>query len=359
MRVPKTMQHMLRVGVNGYGTIGKRVADAVAAQPDMTLLGVAKRSPDYTAERAHALGYNLYPPAEYEEQFETRGLTTAGTLRELVMDSDVIVDATPSGIGAENYPLYVEHETPAVFQGGEEDSLVEASFNARGNFEQARGVDYTRVVSCNTTGLSRLLAPLAETYGIEKARVTLIRRGGDPDQSNRGPINDILPDPISIPSHHGPDVQTIFPELAIDTLGTKAPTTLMHLHAVNVTLEEQVEAETVQNLLQEESRLFVIPRGIGIDGTGTLTDVAEDAGRPRGDIWENNIWAESITTTGRDLYLFQAIDQRADVVPENIDALRAMFDLVEEPHQSIQMTNQALGMGIGTGTGPGPRYGNE
>jgi len=26
---------MIKVAVNGYGTIGKRVADAVAAQPDM------------------------------------------------------------------------------------------------------------------------------------------------------------------------------------------------------------------------------------------------------------------------------------------------------------------------------------
>ncbi|MFB6095307.1 MAG: glyceraldehyde-3-phosphate dehydrogenase, partial [Halodesulfurarchaeum sp.] len=33
---------MVRVGINGYGTIGKRVADAVRVQPDMEVLGVAK-----------------------------------------------------------------------------------------------------------------------------------------------------------------------------------------------------------------------------------------------------------------------------------------------------------------------------
>ena len=31
----------IRVGVNGYGVIGKRVADAVALQDDMELVGVA------------------------------------------------------------------------------------------------------------------------------------------------------------------------------------------------------------------------------------------------------------------------------------------------------------------------------
>ncbi|MFO7539153.1 MAG: type II glyceraldehyde-3-phosphate dehydrogenase, partial [Chloroflexota bacterium] len=31
----------IRVAVNGYGIIGKRVADAVRVQPDMELVGVA------------------------------------------------------------------------------------------------------------------------------------------------------------------------------------------------------------------------------------------------------------------------------------------------------------------------------
>lgn len=31
----------IRVGVNGYGVIGKRVADAVTLQDDMTLAGIA------------------------------------------------------------------------------------------------------------------------------------------------------------------------------------------------------------------------------------------------------------------------------------------------------------------------------
>ena len=34
----------VRVGINGYGTIGKRVADAVAAQGDMKVVGVTKSS---------------------------------------------------------------------------------------------------------------------------------------------------------------------------------------------------------------------------------------------------------------------------------------------------------------------------
>ena len=40
-------QARARVAVNGYGVIGKRVADAVAQQDDMTLVGVADVVSDY------------------------------------------------------------------------------------------------------------------------------------------------------------------------------------------------------------------------------------------------------------------------------------------------------------------------
>ena len=40
---------MKTVAINGYGTIGKRVADAVAAQDDMKVVGVSKTRPNYEA----------------------------------------------------------------------------------------------------------------------------------------------------------------------------------------------------------------------------------------------------------------------------------------------------------------------
>jgi glyceraldehyde-3-phosphate dehydrogenase (NAD(P)) len=338
---------MKTVGVTGYGTIGKRVADAVAAQPDMDLAGVAKTRPNYEAEVAIRNGYALYAAIpERADRFEEAGMAVAGDLPDLVEKSDVIVDTTPGGIGAENKQLYDDHDTPAIFQGGEAADLAETSFTARANFEQAVGADSVRVVSCNSTGLARLLAPLKEAYGVEKARVTLVRRGGDPGQSDRGPINDVLPDPVELPSHHGPDVKTIFPDLAIDTLALKAPVTLMHTHSVNVTLENPpADADEVRELLAEESRLFSVPSALDIDGAGKLKEFALDAGRPRGDIWENCIWEDSIGLEGDDLYLFQMIHQESDVVPENVDAIRAVTDIADRD-ESIERTNETLGIGL-------------
>jgi glyceraldehyde-3-phosphate dehydrogenase (NAD(P)) len=337
---------MLSVGVNGYGTIGKRVADAVVAQPDMELVGVAKTRPNFEAERAVANGYPLYAAIEERAAaFGEAGIDLAGMVEELVEQADVMVDATPSGIGAENKSLYESHDTPALYQGGEDAELVDTSFNARSNFADAAGADHVRVVSCNTTGLSRLVAPLEEEYGIEKVRATLVRRAGDPAQSDRGPVNDILPDPRTIPSHHGPDVQTIFPDLAIDTLGLKVPATLMHTHSVNVTLDGEATAEEIRELLENQSRTFVIPEHLDIDGAGKLKELALDADRPRGDFWENCIWSESISVEGDDLYLFQAIHQESDVVPENVDAVRAVAGTADAD-ESIETTDDALGMGL-------------
>ncbi|WP_158055341.1 type II glyceraldehyde-3-phosphate dehydrogenase [Halorussus halophilus] len=337
---------MLRVGINGYGTIGKRVADAVQAQPDMELVGVAKTRPNFEAERAVANDYPLYAAIEDRaDQFDDAGIEIAGMVEELVEESDVIVDACPSGIGEQNSEMYDEYDTPALYQGGESADFVDASFNARANYSDSIDADHVRVVSCNTTGLSRLTAPLREEYGIEKVRATLVRRGGDPAQTGRGPINDIVPDPVTLPSHHGPDVKTIFPDLDIDTLGLKVPATLMHMHSLNVTLETEAEAEDVRDLLEDESRLFVLPDHYDIDGAGKLKEYAQDVGRPRGDIWENCIWGESITTEGKDLYLFQAIHQESDVIPENIDAIRAVTNSADA-EESIETTNDSLGMGL-------------
>jgi glyceraldehyde-3-phosphate dehydrogenase (NAD(P)) len=341
---------MIQVGINGYGTIGKRVADAVRKQPDMEVVGVAKTRPNFEASSAVDKGFDLYAAVEERKpRFAEAGIDLAGDVEELVDASDIVVDACPSGIGADNAEMYEAYDTPALLQGGEDADVVDASFNARANYHTVEGADLVRVVSCNTTGLSRLVAPLEEEYGIEKVRATLVRRGGDPAQTDRGPINDTLPNPVKLPSHHGPDVNTIFPDLAIDTLGLKVPATLMHTHSINVTIDAEPSAEEVRDLLDAQRRTFVIPEWLGLDGAGAIKELAQDSDRPRGDIWENCIWGESISveeggSEGQsDLYLFQAIHQESDVVPENIDAIRAVLGEADQ-RESMTTTDEAMGL---------------
>ena len=43
---------VIKVAINGYGTIGKRVADAVDAQGDMEIVGVTKTRPAFGCDLA-------------------------------------------------------------------------------------------------------------------------------------------------------------------------------------------------------------------------------------------------------------------------------------------------------------------
>ena len=52
-------QKIIRVAVNGYGVIGKRVAQAVAVQKDMAIAGVADVAQDWRVRAALSRGYAL------------------------------------------------------------------------------------------------------------------------------------------------------------------------------------------------------------------------------------------------------------------------------------------------------------
>jgi len=51
----------VRVALNGYGVIGKRIADAVALQEDMELVGVADVVSDWRIKVAQEKGYPSLP----------------------------------------------------------------------------------------------------------------------------------------------------------------------------------------------------------------------------------------------------------------------------------------------------------
>ncbi len=331
-----------KIAVNGYGTIGKRVTDAVQAQDDMEIIGVAKTRPNYEAAVAAQLGYDIYTLADRVESFEKAGIPAAGTLEDMIGKADLVVDCTPGGVGESNKAVYEKAGVKAIWQGGEDHELTGFSFNAVSNYEGALGLDFVRVVSCNTTGLCRVIYPIDREFGVKKARITLVRRAADPNDAKKGPINAIVPNPIKLPSHHGPDVKSVLPNINISTMAMKIPTTLMHLHTINMELEKDCTAEDVKEVLGTQSRVRFV--GQGITSTAEIIEVARDLKRPRNDMWENCVWDESITIDDGELYFFQAIHQESDVVPENVDAIRAMMELESEGAKSIAKTNKAIGL---------------
>ena len=338
----------VRVAINGFGTIGKRVADAVSMQDDMEIVGVAKRSPDYGALYALKRGYKLYAPnEEYLRKFEEAGLPVEGTLKDLLEIADVVVDATPGGQGAKNKPLYDSIEgLRAVFQGGEKPEVAEVSFSTLCNYSDAVGKRSVRVVSCNTTGLLRLICTIARSFKVRRVRAVLIRRAADPREIKKGPINSINLNPPKLTSHHALDVKTVLPWLDIVTAAVVVPTTLMHVHHVTIQLGESgVRKDDVLRVLEEAPRIVLVSSArTGIKGTAQLIEAARDV-RPRNDIPELVVFRDSINVDGDEIMLFQAVHQESIVVPENIDAIRALTGIETDPVRSLEKTDRSLGLG--------------
>ena len=232
----------VKVGINGYGTIGKRVATAVNQQDDMEIIGITKTRPTYEAKDAVRQGYPVYVPAESMDAFKEAGIPVAGTVDDMIKAADIIVDCTPGKLAEEYKKKYAEAGKKAIWQGGEDHSLTGISFNATANYSESWGAQFSRVVSCNTTGLLRTLYNIDKNFKVKNAYVTLIRRSADPNDSKNGPINAIEPS-VKLPTHHGPDVQSIMPWLSINTMAVKVPTTLMHVHTIVAELGSEVTTE--------------------------------------------------------------------------------------------------------------------
>ena len=101
----------IRVGVAGYGTIGPRLADGVAMQEDMELVGIADLAPTLSLQAlrendmigAGGVRYSLYlvdgaDPAA----FAARDIPVAGTFEDLCKNVDIMLDSATGGVGARN-----------------------------------------------------------------------------------------------------------------------------------------------------------------------------------------------------------------------------------------------------------------
>ena len=335
---------MIRVAINGYGTIGKRVADAVACQKDMKIIGVSKTRPNAEAFVAKQRGYPLYiADISKKSSFEKVGLAVAGSVEDMIGACDIVVDATPGKIGVTNKPLYEKLGKKAIWQGGEEHEVAGFSFNSDCNYKDAIGRQFTRVVSCNTTGLCRIIHAIDREYGVDHVHAIMVRRGGDPGDIKRGPIDAIVLDPVTVPSHHGPDVQTVLPHISITTMAMIVPTTMMHMHAVRITTKKEIARDRVIEIIIKSNRMGLLKKSAGLKSTAELKEFTMDLGRPRSDLWENTIFEDSVYVKGKELCFFQGIHQEADVVIENVDAIRAMMGTEKDAQRSIAMTNEAIG----------------
>lgn len=336
----------IRVAVNGYGVIGKRVADAVASQDDMELAGIADIETDWRMRTALHKGFRLFASMDDRmDAMREADLDVAGTLDELLEDTDVVVDCTPKSIGAKNAERYRQLGVKFIVQGGEKHAVTGHSFVAETSYEGALGRDATRVVSCNTTSVVRTLTALKRAGLLRRARGTLMRRATDPWESHKGGIMNTLVPEDKIPSHQGPDAQTVDPELDVVTVAIKVPETIAHLHSWSVQLAREASKEEVIEAFRSSSRIALVRMDDGLSAINAVKELVADIGRPRDSLYEVALWEDLVTVQGDEIFYAYMVDNQAIVIPETIDAIRALTERESEFGASMMKTNATLGIG--------------
>ncbi len=335
----------IRVAVNGYGVIGKRVADAVALQNDMTLAGVADVATDWRVAVARAKDYALFGATpEHTRAMTEAQLGPAGTLDDLLNAADIVVDCTPKKVAAQNIARYRERKIRFILQGGEQHVVTGHSFTAENNYHSALGRESTRVVSCNTTSTVRTLSALKRAGLLKRARGTLLRRATDPWESHLGGImNTLVPEP-EIPSHQGPDAQTVDPDLDVVTMAVQVPETIAHLHYWAVQLTRKASKNEVLDAFRTSTRIAFIRTSDGLVALNSVKELMSDLGRPNANLYEVALWADMLTVQGDEAFYAYMVDNQAIVIPETIDAIRALTDQEADGAASIRKTNAALGI---------------
>jgi len=335
----------INVGIVGYGVIGRRVAHAVGLQSDMTLVGVADIAADWRIAQLVSSGVPLFAAGDdARTAMAETSLTISGALEDLAEASDVIVDCTPKRVGAANAEIYRRVGRRFIVQGGEKHDVAGHSFVAESSYAGAVGRPATRVVSCNTTSIVRTLGALKRAGLLSRARGTLLRRATDPWESHLGGImNTLVPEP-SMPSHQGPDAQLVDPELDVVTMAIQVPETLGHLHAWNVELSREVSRADVLDVLGASTRTLLIDTRTGLSAINAVKEWVGESGRPNANLYEVALWSDLLAVRGRELFYSYMVDNQAIVIPETIDAIRALSGFANA-EASITRTNETLGIG--------------
>ncbi len=335
----------VKVGVAGYGVIGQRLADGVARQGDMELVGVADVAPTLAVQALYEKGmpYKLFTAVPEKANLLTdRGIPVSGTLEDLVKEVDIMLDATSAGVGAKNKELYQRLGKKAIFQGGEKNNVADVFFHGYANYEKGLGVDYLKLTSCNTTGVIRAIDCIDRAVGVERVAMTIIRRVADPGDYHRGLTNALEVE--KAPSHQCLDLMTIMPHIAATGILVHTPVTHGHIITPVVTTKKSVSKEELIAMFKAHPRIRMVSLAEGFLGNASLFRYARDLGNPRGDMYEVAVWEESIVKSGDDIMFALNIPQEAVVIPENIDAIRAALKMQLTRETGTAETNRYLNM---------------
>ena len=317
---------MVKVFINGYGNIGRRIATAFSQDKEIQFIGVGKYSVDNRVKDAVDRNFPLYVPANMVSKFKEKGFPVSGNISNAIMESDIVIDAAKDGYGYDNkVNLYEPLNKAAIFQGGEDSTgvkkVADVIHNSRVNYKDMFKKKYVIQGSCNVSGMGRILQPMIEKYGseIERYDVTLIRRSAD--------LEDLKEVKDSIEwdknPHHQDDVKSFLPTVNLYVEAYKVPSRMMHLHQMTVRFKSAApDKESILDIYEKEFGVAILSNA---RGTGDIRKKAIDLGFEHGDTNMVHIHSDTIRTQDDTLKLLYSDDQTGMVIPENYLLFQSML----------------------------------
>jgi glyceraldehyde-3-phosphate dehydrogenase (NAD(P)) len=335
-----------KVLVVGYGVIGQRLADGVALQEDMELVGIVDIAPTLSI-RALFDSKNPYDLYVFDDSqkalFDVENIPVKGNLSDVLSEADIVLDATPGGVGAKNKEIYKAKGVKAIFQGGEKNDVADVFFHGYANYDKGIGKDYLKLTSCNTTGFIRAVDCIDRSVGVERVVVTIIRRVADPGDTHRGLVDVAMVE--KVPNHQAKDLMLIMPHIEATGALIHVPTTHGHIVTILATPKKKISVGKAISLFEAHPRIKVVDIAKGFNSNTALFKYARDKGNKRADMYEIGLFREMVALSGDNLFFTISIPQEAVVIPETIDGIRASLSLQTDGRKAVSLTNKFLGMG--------------
>ncbi len=335
---------MKKIFVNGYGSIGSRITSFLKDDPEITIIGIGKYSPDDKVELANSRGLNVYVPEKKLNDFSNYKIS--GSIESVLDDCDLVIDASPGGYGYKNKKnLYEPKNIPAIYQGGEStigsESVSDLLFNSRVNYDLALGKRHVMQGSCNVTGMGRILEPLRNKFGDRLIRfdVILISRWADIEQTDKEILDTIE---MTENPHHGDDVKMYLgQDTPLFVRAIKVPTRQMHLHIMDIRFKDSApKSSEIHEIFTNESGVATLWTA---NGTKDVRDFAKNMGFNFTDTNMVHIHANMTTSIGDTVQMMYSDDQTGIVIPENHMLMQAM--LFEKPYeQAVKHTESIFHM---------------
>ena len=121
--------------------------------------------------------------------------------------------------------------------------------------------------------------------------------------------------------------------------------TIAHVHYWAVALTRVATEDEVRAAFASSSRIALLRGGAGLVAPNVVKELMADSGRPHDSLYEVGPWADTLRVQGTELFYAYMVDNQAIVIPETIDAIRALTGHPAVASESIAITDAALGMG--------------